>query len=163
MLHRSTATMEKWLSKLEFKMNSVFCCPDLACTDSSGAPHAVGEIWRTSLSGCCMQKCVDSETIIPVEYNCSEIHNLECQRFAEVALLVPDDQTCCPQKICSKYSFMVVDTAHWNMQMSFLWGLLSCYACYFWRKWKSLPVEFTDYVEKCRNFLAQHPTDFIQR
>ncbi|RMC12270.1 hypothetical protein DUI87_09782 [Hirundo rustica rustica] len=72
-------------------------CP---CTDSSGAPHAVGEIWGTSLSGCCMQKCVDSETIIPVEYNCSEIHNLECQRFAEVALLVPDDQTCCPQKIC---------------------------------------------------------------
>ncbi|OWK57108.1 Otogelin [Lonchura striata] len=72
-------------------------CP---CTDSSGEPHAVGEIWRTSLSGCCMQKCVDSETIIPVEHNCSESHSLECQRFAEVALLVPDDQTCCPQKIC---------------------------------------------------------------
>lgn len=125
---------KKWLSKLEFKRNSIFFCPDLACTDSSGAPHAVGEIWRTSLSGCCMQKCVDSETIIPVEYNCSEIHNLECQRFAEVALLVPDDQTCCPQKICSKYSFMVVDTAHWNLLMSYLWGLLSCYACYFWRK-----------------------------
>ncbi|RLW10114.1 hypothetical protein DV515_00002473 [Chloebia gouldiae] len=79
---------------------SVFCCPDLACTDSSGEPHAVGEIWRTSSSRCCMQKCVDSETIIPVEHNCSEIHSSECQRFAEVALLVPDDQTCCPQKIC---------------------------------------------------------------
>ncbi|KFM13872.1 Otogelin, partial [Aptenodytes forsteri] len=78
------------------------CIPEekCACTDSSGAPHAVGEIWKTSLSGCCMQKCVDSETIISVEHNCSDIHNLDCQRFAEVALLVPGDQTCCPQKIC---------------------------------------------------------------
>ncbi|NXO33542.1 OTOG protein, partial [Locustella ochotensis] len=84
------------------RTHTAVCIPEekCACTDSSGAPRAVGEIWRTSLSGCCMQKCVDSETIIPVEYNCSEIHNLECQRFAEVALLVPDDQTCCPQKIC---------------------------------------------------------------
>ncbi|KAF1477377.1 Otogelin, partial [Pygoscelis antarcticus] len=78
------------------------CIPEekCACTDSSGAPHAVGEIWKTSLSGCCMQKCVDSETIISVEHNCSDIHSLDCQRFAEVALLVPGDQTCCPQKIC---------------------------------------------------------------
>ncbi|NWT57135.1 OTOG protein, partial [Erythrocercus mccallii] len=84
------------------RTHTAVCIPEekCACTDSSGVPHAVGEIWRTSLSGCCMQKCVDSETIIPVEYNCSEIHTLECQRFAEVALLVPDDQTCCPQKIC---------------------------------------------------------------
>ncbi|NWZ07142.1 OTOG protein, partial [Agelaius phoeniceus] len=84
------------------RTHTAVCIPEekCACTDSSGAPHAVGEIWRTSLSGCCMQKCVDSETIIPVEHNCSEIHNSECQRFAEVALLVPDDQTCCPQKIC---------------------------------------------------------------
>ncbi|NXB60078.1 OTOG protein, partial [Struthidea cinerea] len=84
------------------RTHTAVCIPEekCACTDSSGTPHAVGEIWKTSLSGCCMQKCVDSETIVPVEYNCSEIHNLECQRFAEVALLVPGDQTCCPQKIC---------------------------------------------------------------
>ncbi|NXE62639.1 OTOG protein, partial [Calcarius ornatus] len=84
------------------RTHTAVCIPEekCACTDSSGAPHAVGEIWRTSLSGCCMQKCVDGETIIPVEHNCSETHNSECQRFAEVALLVPDDQTCCPQKIC---------------------------------------------------------------
>ncbi|NWW99884.1 OTOG protein, partial [Caloenas nicobarica] len=84
------------------RAHTAVCIPEekCACTDSSGAPHAVGEIWKTSLSGCCMQKCVDSETIIPVEYNCSDIHGLDCQRFAEVALLVPDDHTCCPQKIC---------------------------------------------------------------
>uniref|UniRef100_A0A8C8ED18 Otogelin n=1 Tax=Otus sunia TaxID=257818 RepID=A0A8C8ED18_9STRI len=84
------------------RAHTAVCIPEekCACTDSSGAPHAVGEIWKTSLSGCCMQKCVDSETIIPVEYNCSDIHDLDCQRFAEVALLVPGDQTCCPQKIC---------------------------------------------------------------
>uniref|UniRef100_A0A8C3TZM9 Otogelin n=1 Tax=Catharus ustulatus TaxID=91951 RepID=A0A8C3TZM9_CATUS len=84
------------------RTHTAVCIPEekCACTDSSGTPRAVGEIWSTSLGGCCMQKCIDSETIIPVEHNCSEIHNLECQRFAEVALLVPDDQTCCPQKIC---------------------------------------------------------------
>ncbi|KAF2977127.1 hypothetical protein EK904_007912 [Melospiza melodia maxima] len=84
------------------RTHTAVCIPEekCACTDSSGAPHAVGEIWRTSLSGCCMQKCVDSETIVPVEHSCPEIHSSECQRFAEVALLVPDDQTCCPQKIC---------------------------------------------------------------
>ncbi|KGL98885.1 Otogelin, partial [Charadrius vociferus] len=84
------------------RAHTAVCIPEekCACTDSSGAPRAVGEIWKTSSSGCCMQKCVDSETIIPVEYNCSDIHNLDCQRFAEVALLVPGDQTCCPQKIC---------------------------------------------------------------
>ncbi|KFQ66252.1 Otogelin, partial [Phaethon lepturus] len=84
------------------RAHTAVCIPEekCACTDSSGAPHAVGEVWKTSLNGCCMQKCVDSETIIPVEYNCSDIHNLDCQRFAEVALLVPGDETCCPQKIC---------------------------------------------------------------
>ncbi|NWS94257.1 OTOG protein, partial [Mionectes macconnelli] len=84
------------------RTHTAVCIPEekCACTDNSGAPHAVGEIWDTSLSGCCMQKCVDSETIIPVEYNCSDTHNLDCQRFAEVALHVPGDQTCCPQKIC---------------------------------------------------------------
>ncbi|NXP08042.1 OTOG protein, partial [Thinocorus orbignyianus] len=84
------------------RAHTAVCIPEekCACTDSSGAPHAIGEIWKTSLSGCCMQKCVDDETIIPVEYNCSDSHNLDCQRFGEVALLVPDDQTCCPQKIC---------------------------------------------------------------
>ncbi|NXP52667.1 OTOG protein, partial [Heliornis fulica] len=84
------------------RAHTAVCIPEekCACTDSSGIPHAVGEIWKTSFSGCCMQKCVDSETIIPVEYSCSDTHDLECQRFAEVALLVPDDETCCPQKIC---------------------------------------------------------------
>ncbi|NWU95954.1 OTOG protein, partial [Upupa epops] len=84
------------------RAHAALCIPEekCACTDSSGTPHAVGEIWKTSLSGCCMQKCVDSETIVPVEHMCSDIDNLDCQRFAEVAVLVPGDQTCCPQKIC---------------------------------------------------------------
>uniref|UniRef100_A0A8B9CK95 Otogelin n=1 Tax=Anser brachyrhynchus TaxID=132585 RepID=A0A8B9CK95_9AVES len=71
------------------RAHTALCIPEekCACTDSSGTPHAVGEIWKTSLSGCCMEKCVDSETIIPMEYNCSDIRNLDCQRFAEVALL----------------------------------------------------------------------------
>ncbi|XP_071415603.1 otogelin [Pithys albifrons albifrons] len=84
------------------RTQTAICIPEekCACTDSSGTPHAVGELWNTSLSGCCMQKCVGIETIIPVEYNCSETHSVECQRFAEVALHVPGDQMCCPHKIC---------------------------------------------------------------
>ncbi|NWR71902.1 OTOG protein, partial [Centropus unirufus] len=84
------------------RAHTAVCIPEekCACTDSSGVPHAIGEVWKTSSSGCCMQKCVDSETIIPVEYNCSDIQSLDCRRFAEVPLLVPSDQTCCPQKIC---------------------------------------------------------------
>uniref|UniRef100_A0A8C2YAS9 Otogelin n=1 Tax=Coturnix japonica TaxID=93934 RepID=A0A8C2YAS9_COTJA len=84
------------------RAHTAVCIPEekCACTDSSGAPHAVGDVWKTSLSGCCMEKCVDTETIIPVEYNCSDTHSFDCQRFAEVVLLVPGDQTCCPQKIC---------------------------------------------------------------
>ncbi|XP_042670213.1 otogelin [Centrocercus urophasianus] len=84
------------------RAHTAVCIPEekCACTDSSGAPHAIGDIWKTSLSGCCMEKCVDTETIIPVEYDCSDSHTFDCQRFAEVVLLVPGDQTCCPQKIC---------------------------------------------------------------
>ncbi|XP_019375523.1 PREDICTED: otogelin [Gavialis gangeticus] len=84
------------------RAHSALCIPEekCACTDSSGAPRAMGEIWKTSLSGCCMHKCVDNETIIPVEHNCSHVHDLECQRFGELALIVPNDDTCCPEKIC---------------------------------------------------------------
>ncbi|NXJ76379.1 OTOG protein, partial [Trogon melanurus] len=84
------------------RAHTAVCIPEekCACTDSSGAPHAVGETWKTSVSGCCMQTCVDSDTILPVEYNCSDSHHSDCQRFGEVALLVPGDHTCCPQNIC---------------------------------------------------------------
>ncbi|KAJ7344409.1 hypothetical protein JRQ81_000359, partial [Phrynocephalus forsythii] len=84
------------------RLHSAVCIPEekCACTDSFGVPHAVGESWKTSPSGCCMHKCVDNEIIAPAEYNCSVSHDLECQRFGEVALLVPDDQSCCHQKIC---------------------------------------------------------------
>ncbi|KAM7035083.1 otogelin isoform 2-T7 [Acridotheres tristis] len=82
--------------------HAAVCIPPekCACTDSSGTPRAVGEMWRTSSGGCCLQKCAGSGTIVPVEHNCSDIPSLECQRFAEVPLLVPDGLTCCPQKIC---------------------------------------------------------------
>ncbi|XP_078243433.1 otogelin [Pogona vitticeps] len=85
------------------RLHSAVCVLEekCACTDSFGVPHAVGETWKTSPSGCCMHKCVDNETIAPVEYNCSVSHDFECQRFGEVALLVPDNQSCCHQKICT--------------------------------------------------------------
>ncbi|XP_077177718.1 otogelin isoform X2 [Paroedura picta] len=85
------------------RAHSDLCIPEekCACTDSFGVPHALGETWKTSLSGCCMYRCVDNDTITPVEYNCSVSQEVECQHFGEVALIVPDDQTCCPQKVCT--------------------------------------------------------------
>uniref|UniRef100_A0ACB8G3D6 Uncharacterized protein n=1 Tax=Sphaerodactylus townsendi TaxID=933632 RepID=A0ACB8G3D6_9SAUR len=85
------------------RAHSALCIPEekCACTDNSGVPRALGETWKTSLSGCCMFKCVENETITPVEYNCSISQDVECQHFGEVALIVPDDQTCCPQKVCT--------------------------------------------------------------
>ncbi|XP_062974484.1 otogelin [Elgaria multicarinata webbii] len=85
------------------RVHSALCIPEekCACTDSSGVPHALGETWKTSQSGCCIHKCIDNETIAPVEYNCSVSYDLECKRFGEVALIVPDDQSCCHQKVCT--------------------------------------------------------------
>ncbi|XP_039200580.1 otogelin isoform X3 [Crotalus tigris] len=85
------------------RIHSALCIPEekCACTDHSGVPHAVGEIWKSSSSDCCMHKCVDSNTIAAVEYNCSVNYDVRCQRFGEVALIVPDDQSCCHQKVCT--------------------------------------------------------------
>nr|XP_056707924.1 otogelin [Euleptes europaea] len=85
------------------RAHSALCIPEekCACTDNSGVPHALGETWKSSLSGCCMYKCVDNDTVTPVEHNCSVSRDVECQHFGEVALIVPDDQTCCPQKVCT--------------------------------------------------------------
>ncbi|KAM6459125.1 otogelin [Liasis olivaceus] len=85
------------------RIHSALCIPEerCACTDNSGVPHAVGEIWKTSSSNCCMHKCVDSDTIAAVEYNCSVNYDFGCQRFGEVASIVPDDQSCCHQKVCT--------------------------------------------------------------
>ncbi|KAM8938753.1 LOW QUALITY PROTEIN: otogelin [Pelodytes ibericus] len=86
-LHRSYATL---------------CIPEAkcACTDSSGIPRAVGEVWTTSLSGCCMHKCIDNETIIPVEYNCSDVQEPQCLRYGEVTVSISENGTCCPRKAC---------------------------------------------------------------
>ncbi|XP_075423815.1 otogelin isoform X2 [Ascaphus truei] len=81
---------------------SALCIPEekCACTDSSGVPRAIGEVWKTSRTGCCLHKCIENETIIPVEYNCSDIQEPQCQGYGEVAVFIADNRTCCPQKVC---------------------------------------------------------------
>ncbi|XP_058486191.1 otogelin isoform X3 [Solea solea] len=70
-----------------------------ACTDSSGVPHANGEMWKASKDACCMYRC-DKETIVPVEYNCSSVAVPVCSRAGEVVISLADDTSCCPQKVC---------------------------------------------------------------
>ncbi|XP_041796258.1 otogelin [Chelmon rostratus] len=70
-----------------------------ACTDSSGVPRAHGEVWKASKDACCMYRC-DNDTIVPVEYNCSNISVPVCRRAGEVIISLADDTSCCPQKVC---------------------------------------------------------------
>uniref|UniRef100_A0A8D3DY97 Otogelin n=1 Tax=Scophthalmus maximus TaxID=52904 RepID=A0A8D3DY97_SCOMX len=73
-----------------------------ACTDSSGAPRAHGDVWKASKDACCMYRC-DNDTIVPVEYNCSGAAAAAapaCRRAGEVVIGLADDTSCCPQKVC---------------------------------------------------------------
>ncbi|XP_051564620.1 otogelin-like isoform X2 [Myxocyprinus asiaticus] len=70
-----------------------------ACTDSFGTPRALGEVWKASLDGCCMYKC-ENDSIVPVEYNCSNIPQPVCTRTGEISVSLTDDRSCCPHKAC---------------------------------------------------------------
>ncbi|XP_072554297.1 otogelin [Paramormyrops kingsleyae] len=80
---------------------SALCIPSekCACTDSSGNPRALGEVWTTSRDGCCMYKC-DNDSIVPVEYDCTDVPQPVCRRMGEVAVSLADDKSCCPRKAC---------------------------------------------------------------
>ncbi|XP_044537742.1 otogelin [Gracilinanus agilis] len=84
------------------RLHSPLCIPEekCACTDSVGVPRAVGEIWNSSLSGCCQDQCVAHNTIIPVDLGCPETLPGGCQRFGEVALMIPTEDPCCLSTIC---------------------------------------------------------------
>uniref|UniRef100_A0AAQ6IID4 Otogelin n=1 Tax=Anabas testudineus TaxID=64144 RepID=A0AAQ6IID4_ANATE len=73
--------------------------PEKSCTDSAGVPHAHGEVWKASNDACCMYRC-DNDTIVPVEYNCSNTAVPVCRRAGEVIISLADDTSCCPQKVC---------------------------------------------------------------
>ncbi|XP_034536187.1 otogelin [Notolabrus celidotus] len=70
-----------------------------ACTDSSGFPRAHGEVWKASKDACCMYRC-DNDTIVPIEYNCSNMAAPVCLRAGEVIISLADDTSCCPQRVC---------------------------------------------------------------
>uniref|UniRef100_A0A8C1G9J5 Otogelin n=1 Tax=Cyprinus carpio TaxID=7962 RepID=A0A8C1G9J5_CYPCA len=80
---------------------SALCIPPskCACTDSFETPRALGEVWKASLDGCCMYKC-ENDSIVPVEYNCSNIPQPVCMRTGEITVNLADDSSCCPQKAC---------------------------------------------------------------
>ncbi|XP_073420787.1 otogelin-like [Dendrobates tinctorius] len=71
-----------------------------ACTDALGTPREIGEVWQTSETGCCAYRCVENDTIMPVQYNCSKMDELQCRRHGQVLVTVTREQTCCPQKLC---------------------------------------------------------------
>ncbi|KAL1007586.1 hypothetical protein UPYG_G00088760 [Umbra pygmaea] len=80
---------------------SALCVPHdkCACTDSSGVPRAHGEVWKASKDGCCMYRC-DNDSIVPVEYNCSDVPQPLCRRAGEAIISLADDTSCCPRRVC---------------------------------------------------------------
>ncbi|XP_021575161.1 otogelin [Carlito syrichta] len=84
------------------RRHSALCIPEdkCACTDSTGVPRAVGEIWNSSLSGCCQHQCQAPDTIVPVDLGCPGPRPESCPRFGEVALLLPTEDPCCLGTVC---------------------------------------------------------------
>ncbi|TSY13799.1 Otogelin [Bagarius yarrelli] len=70
-----------------------------ACTDSFGAPRALGEVWKSSVDGCCMYRC-ESDGIVPVEFECNDVPQPVCTRAGEISINLADDNSCCIQKVC---------------------------------------------------------------
>ncbi|XP_058237297.1 otogelin isoform X1 [Hemibagrus wyckioides] len=70
-----------------------------ACTDSFGSPRALGEVWKASVDGCCMYRC-ESDGIVPVEFECSDIPQPVCTRAGEISVSLADDNNCCTQRVC---------------------------------------------------------------
>lgn len=94
-------------------------CFSPACTDSFGTPRAVGEVWKASRDGCCMYRC-ENDTIVPVEYNCTEVPQPECKRAGEVIISLADDKSCCPQKACGGFYKWLNDKAKNTINMLLL-------------------------------------------
>ncbi len=70
------------------------------CTDNDGAPRAPGEVWNGSLRGCCLFKCLENGSVVPVEPECSYEPVPLCEREGEYAVDVLEEGVCCPKKIC---------------------------------------------------------------
>ncbi|XP_053473113.1 otogelin [Ictalurus furcatus] len=70
-----------------------------ACTDSFGTPRALGEVWKASVDGCCMYRC-ESDGIVPVEFECSDVPQPVCTRAGEISISLADDNSCCTQRVC---------------------------------------------------------------
>nr|XP_055029604.1 otogelin-like protein isoform X1 [Misgurnus anguillicaudatus] len=84
------------------RADSAFCVTEeqCVCTDNDGSPRAPGEVWNGSLRGCCLFKCLENGSVVPVEPDCSYEPSPLCERDGEYAVAVLEEGVCCPKKIC---------------------------------------------------------------
>uniref|UniRef100_A0A8C1ZBR3 Otogelin-like n=1 Tax=Cyprinus carpio TaxID=7962 RepID=A0A8C1ZBR3_CYPCA len=89
-------------STILHRADSAFCVTEdqCVCTDNDGAPRAPGEVWNGSLRGCCLFKCLENGSVVPVEPECSFEPAPLCEREGEYAVDVLEEGVCCPKKIC---------------------------------------------------------------
>lgn len=105
----------------------------LACTDSFGTPRALGEVWKASLDGCCMYKC-ENDSIVPEEYNCSNIPQPVCTRTGEISVNLADDNSCCPHRACGLFhNHFTHNYRHANVISLWMVGMLKFCVIVFWQ------------------------------
>lgn len=84
------------------RADSAFCVTEdqCVCTDNDGSPRSPGEVWNGSLRGCCLFKCLENGSVVPVEPECSYEPVPLCEREGEYTVDVLEEGVCCPKKIC---------------------------------------------------------------
>ncbi|XP_035381341.1 otogelin-like protein [Electrophorus electricus] len=84
------------------RADSAFCVTEdqCVCTDNEGSPRAPGEVWNGSLRGCCLFRCLENGSVIPVEPECAPDPTPLCEREGEYAIDVLEEGACCHKKIC---------------------------------------------------------------
>ncbi|XP_073476350.1 otogelin-like protein [Aquarana catesbeiana] len=84
------------------RTDSELCIPEkkCACTDNEGHPRSPGEVWHSSVSKCCLSKCLENGTVVSLEPECREEPVPTCGQEGETLISIIEEGSCCPKKIC---------------------------------------------------------------
>ncbi|PIO37699.1 hypothetical protein AB205_0041540 [Aquarana catesbeiana] len=84
------------------RTDSELCIPEkkCACTDNEGHPRSPGEVWHSSVSKCCLSKCLENGTVVSLEPECREEPVPNCGQEGETLISIIEEGSCCPKKIC---------------------------------------------------------------
>uniref|UniRef100_A0A4W4G8U5 Otogelin-like n=1 Tax=Electrophorus electricus TaxID=8005 RepID=A0A4W4G8U5_ELEEL len=111
------------------RADSAFCVTEdqCVCTDNEGSPRAPGEVWNGSLRGCCLFRCLENGSVIPVEPECAPDPTPLCEREGEYAIDVLEEGACCHKKICGTHTCLyTVSTCKNGNRLIIGYSTISC-------------------------------------